>query len=250
MVPGWFEMHPVGSIRKISFVVPVFNEEGNIPPLIEEVGSTARNLGIPYEILFVDDGSSDGTLSAIKARAATAPEIKFVSFAENRGQSAALYAGFRSADGDVFVTLDGDLQNDLSDLPAMLARYGEFDVVTGWRNDRKDALSRKIGSWIGNAFRNRMTGETIRDTGCSLKVMRASMAKRIRMFRGLHRFLPTLMRLEGARVVEVKVSHRPRVWGESKYSNLKRGIEGFHDVLAVRWMIRRNLDTPVRERHV
>ncbi len=128
--------------------------------------------------------------------------------------------------------------------------YGEYDVVTGWRQNRRDTLSRKIGSWIGNTFRNRMTGESIRDTGCSLKVMRASMLKRIKMYRGLHRFLPTLMRMEGARVVEVRVNHRPRVWGVSKYSNLRRGIEGFHDVLAVRWMIRRNLTMPVREKNV
>jgi dolichol-phosphate mannosyltransferase len=129
----------------------------------------------------------------------------------------------------------------------MFELYGEYDMVTGWRHNRKDNLSKRIGSWIGNTFRNRMTGETIRDTGCSLKVMRATMLKRIKMFRGLHRFLPTLMRLEGARVVEVKVNHRPRVRGKSKYSNLRRGIEGFHDVLVVRWMIRRNLELKVRE---
>jgi dolichol-phosphate mannosyltransferase len=243
-------MHAVGSIGKISFVVPVFNEEGNIPQLLDEVGSTAGKLGFPFEILLVDDGSSDGTLSAIKAKAATMPEVKYVSFSANRGQSAALYAGFQNAAGDTIITLDGDLQNDPSDIPAMIALYGEYDMVNGWRHDRKDTLSKKIGSWIGNTFRNGMTGETIRDTGCSLKVMRASMLKRIKMYRGLHRFLPTLMRLEGARVIEVKVSHRPRVRGESKYSNLRRGIEGFQDVLAVRWMIRRNLTLPIRDSNV
>ncbi|MBE0604545.1 MAG: glycosyltransferase family 2 protein [Deltaproteobacteria bacterium] len=243
-------MDPVGPIKKISFVVPVYNEEENISPLVDEVLSTAGELGIPFEIIIVDDGSVDGTLPAIRARAAAAPEVKYISFLENHGQSAALYAGFQSATGDTIVTLDGDLQNDLSDLPAMLALYGEYDVVTGWRQNRRDTLSRKIGSWIGNTFRNRMTGESIRDTGCSLKVMRASMLKRIRMYRGLHRFLPTLMRMEGARVVEVRVNHRPRVRGVSKYSNLRRGIEGFHDVLAVRWMIRRNLAMPVREKNV
>lgn len=243
-------MDPSGTIRKISFVVPVFNEEENIPHLVGEIVATAGRLGFPYEILLVDDGSRDNTLSAIKNLAATTPELKYVSFSENRGQSAALYAGFQNASGDTIITLDGDLQNDPSDIPAMLALYGEYDMVNGWRHNRRDTLSKKVGSWIGNTFRNRMTWETIRDTGCSLKVMRASMLKRIRMYRGLHRFLPTLMRLEGARVIEVKVNHRPRLRGATKYSNLRRGVEGFHDVLAVRWMIRRNLTLPIRESNV
>jgi dolichol-phosphate mannosyltransferase len=148
-------METVGPINKISFVVPVYNEEENISPLVDEVMATARKLGIPFELIFVDDGSVDGTLSEIKARAAAAPEIKYISFAGNRGQSAALSAGFRSATGDTIVTLDGDLQNDPSDLPAMLALYGEYDMVTGWRHNRKDSLSKKIGSWVGNTFRNR-----------------------------------------------------------------------------------------------
>lgn len=243
-------MDPSGTIRKISFVVPVYNEEENIPHLVGEIAAVAGTLGHPYEILLVDDGSLDGTLPAIKAIAAENPALKYISFSENRGQSAALYAGFQSASGDVIVTLDGDLQNDPSDIPAMLSLYGEYDMINGWRHDRRDTRWKKIGSWIGNTFRNRMTGETIRDTGCSLKVMRASMLKRIRMYRGLHRFLPTLMRLEGARVIEVKVNHRPRVRGTSKYSNLRRGVEGFYDVLSVRWMIRRNLTLPVRESNV
>src|SRR5512134_1656031 len=243
-------MDPSGAIRKISFVVPVYNEEENIPHLVGEIDAVAGTLGHPYEILLVDDGSLDGTLPAIKAIAAENPALKYISFSENRGQSAALYAGFQSASGDVIVTLDGDLQNDPSDIPAMLSLYGEYDMINGWRHDRRDTRWKKIGSWIGNTFRNRMTGETIRDTGCSLKVMRASMLKRIRMYRGLHRFLPTLMRLEGARVIEVKVNHRPRVRGTSKYSNLRRGVEGFYDVLSVRWMIRRNLTLPVRESNV
>lgn len=236
----------MGRAGKISFVVPLYNEEGNVSPLVEEILAIAGRLGATFEILLVDDGSADGTLSEIIECTTRTREIKYLSFAENRGQSAALSAGFQHSTGDTIVTLDGDLQNDLSDLPAMFELYGEYDMVTGWRHNRRDNLSKRIGSWIGNTFRNRMTGETIRDTGCSLKVMRATMLKRIKIFRGLHRFLPTLMRLEGARVVEVKVNHRPRARGESKYSNLRRGIEGFHDVLAVRWMIRRNLNVTVR----
>jgi len=243
-------MDSFGTIRKISFVVPTFNEEGNIPPLADEIVTTAGNLGYPFEIIFIDDGSRDGTLSAIKALAEAKPEVKYLSFSENRGQAAALYAGFQAASGDTIITLDGDLQNDPADISVMLASYGDYDMVNGWRHNRKDTLSKRIGSWVGNTFRNRMTRETIRDTGCGLKVMRASMVKRIKMFRGLHRFLPTLMRMEGARVIEVKVNHRPRIWGKSKYNNLRRGIEGFQDVLAVRWMIRRTLSLPIRESNV
>ncbi len=145
--------------------------------------------------------------------------------------------------------MDADLQNDPADLPDMLCYYGDYDMVTGWRHNRQDCLSKKIGSRIGNGFRNWLTEENIHDTGCSLKVMRAEMLKRIKMFRGLHRFLPTLMRLEGARVKEIKVNHRPRLHGESKYTNLRRGIEGFYDVIAVRWMIKRNLNIEIGERH-
>jgi dolichol-phosphate mannosyltransferase len=158
------------------------------------------------------------------------------------GQSAALWAGFQQAGGDVIVTMDADLQNDPADVPAMLGHYGEYQMVTGWRFNRNDTLSKRIGSRIGNAVRNRLTWEKIHDTGCSLKVMDAVMAKRIKMYKGLHRFLPTLMRLEGARILEVKVNHRQRHAGVSNYTNLRRGIEGLYDVIAVRWMIKRHLD--------
>ena len=123
-------------------------------------------------------------------------------------------------------------------------------MVTGWRHNRRDSLAKRIGSRIGNFVRNRLTGETIRDTGCSLKVMRAEMLKRIKWYRGLHRFLPTLMRLEGARVIEVKVNHRPRTRGTSKYNNWRRAIDGLYDVLAVRWMIRRRQTVTVREQRL
>jgi len=243
-------MEMASTIGKISFVIPVFDEEENISPLAGEILTEAIKLGLPFEILFINDGSRDKTLSVIKELAQTVPEVRYVSFTENCGQTAALSAGFQAASGDTIITLDGDMQNNPADIPFMLTHYGEHDMVTGWRHCRKDTFFRRIGSLVGNTFRNYMTGETIQDTGCSLKVMRASMAKRIKMFRGMHRFLPTLMRLEGARVIEVKVRHRPRIHGKSKYTNLKRGIEGFHDVLAVRWMIRRNLTPLVREKRV
>jgi glycosyltransferase involved in cell wall biosynthesis len=237
-------------INKISFVVPVYNEEDNIVPLTEEISKVAERLGYPWEAVYVDDCSSDRSLERIKALASENEQIRYVSFVANRGQSMALSAGFQHASGDVIVTLDADLQNDPADLVQMFQYYGKFDVVNGWRHNRKDSLSKKLASRIGNGVRNLMTNETIRDTGCSLKILNAAMVKRIKIFKGLHRFLPTLMRLEGASVIEVKVNHRARIHGESKYTNLRRGIEGFYDLVAVRWMIKRHLTFEVRETNV
>jgi len=187
-------------MNKISFVIPVYNEEGNLQLLWEQIAQVTANLDVDFQLLFIDDGSTDGSLEVIRRLAAHHPEIGYLHLARNSGQSAALYAGFQAADGDVIVTMDADLQNDPADLPKMLRYYGEYDMVTGWRHQRQDSLSKKIASRIGNGFRNWLTNETIHDTGCSLKVMRAEMLKRIKMFHGLHRFLPTLMRLEGARI--------------------------------------------------
>jgi len=237
-------------MEKISFVIPVFNEEGNLSQLFEEIKKVAVDLSCPIEILFIDDCSVDRSLEIIKTLAKENPEVKYVSFAKNTGQSAALYAGFQAATGDTIITMDADLQNDPADILKMLKHYGEYEMVNGWRFNRQDTLSKKIGSKIGNFVRNTLTWEHIHDTGCSLKIMNAAMVKRIPMHRGLHRFLPTLMRLEGARVIEVKVNHRPRFQGISKYNNMRRGIEGLYDVIAVRWMIKRHLNIKVKENHV
>lgn len=229
------------TVKTISFVIPVFNEVDNIRPLFLEVDAVGRQLGGEFEIIFVDDGSTDGSLAILNERAAESPRVRIIAFQVNRGQSAALAAGFQAARGEVIITLDADLQNDPADIPRMLSWYGTYDMITGWRHRRRDTLAKRVGSRIGNYVRNRLTGEQIHDTGCSLKIMRADMVKRIKMYRGLHRFLPTLMRLEGARVVEVQVNHRPRVHGVSKYTNGRRALEGFYDVLAVRWMCKRSI---------
>lgn len=225
----------------ISFVVPVFNEDGNIPILFSQLTTVADKLDRPYEIVFVNDCSTDRSLGVIGELMKKCPVVRCVSFTENRGQSAALGAGFRAAAGEVIITMDADLQNDPADIPMLLEQFGPYDMVNGWRKNRQDSISKKISSRIGNYVRNRLTGENINDTGCSLKVMRASMLKNIKMYRGLHRFLPTLMRLEGAKVIEVPVNHRHRQFGVSKYTNLRRGVEGFQDLLAVRWMIKRHV---------
>jgi len=225
----------------ISFVIPVYNEEDNIPILFQQLQTVAAQLDLSYEILFVDDCSNDKSLIVIHELGALHSEVCSVSFAENRGQSAALGAGFRAARGDVIITMDADLQNDPADIPKLLELYGQYDMINGWRKNRQDSLSKKVSSRIGNFVRNWLTDENIHDTGCSLKVMRADMLKNIKMYRGLHRFLPTLMRLEGAKVIEVPVNHRHRQFGVSKYTNLRRGIEGFQDLMAVRWLIKRHV---------
>lgn len=229
-------------MEKVSFVIPVYNEEDNLRPLFSEIKPVAENLACDWEVLFVDDGSTDRSSEVLQELTAASSQVRVLTFAQNLGQSAALWAGFQAAAGDVIITMDADLQNDPADVPTMLKNFGEYQMITGWRFNRQDTLSKKIGSFIGNTVRNRLTWESIHDTGCSLKVMDAGMAKKIKMFRGLHRFLPTLIRLEGAKVLEFKVNHRPRVAGVSKYTNLRRGIEGLYDVIAVRWMIKRHID--------
>ncbi len=234
-------------MHKISFVVPIYNEEENIPKLVEEIQAVAPDLSSDYEILLVDDCSSDGSLAIIRQLTEQNQRLRYLSFARNCGQSAALYAGFQAATGDVIITLDADLQNDPADLRQMYQHYGEFDMVNGWRFNRQDSLSKKLASKIGNVVRNWLTKETIHDTGCSLKIMNAQMLKRVRIYKGLHRFLPTLLRMEGAKVIEVKVNHRHRMFGVSKYTNLQRGIEGFYDLIAIRWMQSRHLTIEVKE---
>ncbi|MDY6821682.1 MAG: glycosyltransferase family 2 protein [Deferribacterota bacterium] len=226
-------------MKKISIVIPAYNEEKNISPLIEELEKVLKNIGDNYEVIFVDDGSTDNTLKVIKEVSQRNNKIKYISFSSNKGQSAALAAGFIYAQGEIIVTMDSDLQNNPWDMIKMLEYYGEYDMVIGWRHKRADDLWKRFGSKVGNITRNLLLGENINDTGCSLKIMKAEIIKRIKMFNGLHRFLPTLMRLEGAKIKEIKVDHRPRRSGKSKYGNISRAISGLADIFVVRWMIKR-----------
>ncbi|MCX8085211.1 MAG: glycosyltransferase family 2 protein [Calditerrivibrio sp.] len=236
-------------IKKISFVLPVYNEEGNIQNLYSEIKEVVLTLNYEYEILFVDDCSKDNSLEIIKGICRVDERVRYISFEKNSGQSAALYVGFQHATGDTIITLDADLQNDPKDIPMMLEYYKEYDMVNGWRKKRQDTFSKRIGSKIGNAVRNWFTNETIHDTGCALKVMRADMLKRIRGFKGFHRFIPTLMRLEGAKVIEVEVNHRNRYSGISKYNNTKRAINGLYDLIGVRWLISRHIKPIIKEKN-
>jgi dolichol-phosphate mannosyltransferase len=238
------------SVKKISFVIPVYNEEENIVLLYNELKPVADSLKKNYEILFIDDASSDRSLEIIKSLSKSSKNVKYLSFEKNCGQSAALSAGFSHASGDVIITMDGDMQNDPGDIPRLMDYYGEYDMVNGWRFNRKDTFSKRIGSRIGNGVRNIFTGDQIKDTGCSLKIMRASLLKEIKIFYGLHRFLPALMMLEGASIKEVKVNHRARKHGTSNYSNLSRAAQGLYDLVAVRWMIKKKLKFKIKDKNI
>jgi len=233
----------------ISLVIPVYNEEECLRGLHRECCAALQSLPYAWEILLVDDGSTDGSLACIKALAAEDPRVHYLSFDRNHGQSAAFAAGFAHAQGEIIVTLDADLQNDPRDIPRLLERYfqGDVDMVVGWRRKRHDTWIRRLASRIANGIRNALTGENVRDTGCSLKVLRADLARRIPMFTGMHRFLPTLMKLLGARVAEMPVGHRPRTTGVSKYGILDRAWVAWWDLWAVRWMQRRFIAYRIHE---
>lgn len=236
-------------LEQVSLIIPVYNEEANLPVLLEEIASAMRRQPRPWDVLLVDDGSTDQSLTVLRELAKSHPFLRYISFAENKGQSAAFAAGFQEAAGTVFVTLDADLQNDPADIPAMLDLFDQgYDMIVGWRVKRRDSLSRRLASKIANNVRNRLSRENIRDTGCSLKVLRASPARRLPMFTGMHRFLPTLMKLQGARVAEVEVRHRPRLHGASKYGIWDRALSGLYDLFAVRWMQTRHISYTIKER--
>lgn len=219
-----------------SVVVPVHNERENIKPLVAAVLPVMEKLGEPFELLLVDDGSTDGTSELLDQLAASHHRIRVLHFVENCGQSAALAAGFAHALGRVIVTLDADLQNDPEDIPSLLALLGQYDAVVGIRAQRHDSAWKRFSSRFANAVRNWLTREDIRDTGCPLKVFKAEAIKKVRMWNGAHRFLPTLLKLEGYSVTQVPVRHRPRQAGRSHYGTWDRAFRGLRDALGVRWL--------------
>jgi glycosyltransferase involved in cell wall biosynthesis len=229
--------HPV----TVSVVAPVYNERENLKPLVDELLAVLATLGRGFEIVLVNDGSRDGSTEAIDALAAAHPEVRGVHFKANRGQTAAFDAGFKAARGAVVVTIDADLQNDPRDIPALLAALSGHDAAVGFRATRKDTAVRRWSSKIANATRNKISGDDIIDTGCSLKAFRAETLGKIKLWNGMHRFLPTLIKIEGGSVVQVPVNHRPRFAGESKYGVWNRLFRSSADLLAVRWMKSRRL---------
>ena len=231
----------------LSVVIPAYNEEPNVEPCYRELAEVLAALGRPCEVIFVDDGSTDGTFRVLAGLAAADPRVRVIRFRRNAGQTAGLDAGFRAARGAVVVTMDADLQNDPRDIPALLERLQSYDAVCGWRVSRQDPWSKRMGSRVANAVRRRFTGDGVHDTGCMLKAFRRSALDRLRLYRGMHRFLPALLRLEGCRVTEVPVRHRRRRAGRSKYGNWSRLWVGLADLWAVRWMARRRLEYEIAE---
>lgn len=219
----------------LSIIVPLFNEEENVGPMYEAIRQAVASLGRPVEIVFVDDGSRDRTF----ATAETLPRdqgnahLRLVKFRRNYGQTAAMAAGIEHARGRILITMDGDLQNDPADIPLFLEKIEEgFDLVVGWRHDRQDHWSRVLPSKVANWLIGKATGVPIKDNGCSLKAYRAELIKEIPLYSEMHRFIPAMSSLAGARIAEIKVRHHPRKFGHSKYG-FSRIYKVFLDLLAI-----------------
>lgn len=224
-----------------SVLIPLKDEEGNIRELIHELEPVMNNLNASWELLCVDDGSKDATRAILEELAQTRPYIRIIAFKRNFGQSSAFAAGFQLARGEYVITLDGDRQNDPQDIPKLLNEMIDCDMACGSRGKRKDSWWRRLLSRSGNSVRRWVCKDDIKDNNCSLKVYRASCLKRIKMYEGMHRFLPALFIMEGFVVKEIPVNHRERSTGKSKYNIWNRGINTVFDLFAVYWMRRRAL---------
>jgi glycosyltransferase involved in cell wall biosynthesis len=222
----------------LSIVIPLFNEEGNIEPLYREIRGALDGLGVEYEILAIDDGSTDDSFTILKRVHEEDPRVRVIRFRRNFGQTAAFAAGFDAARGEIVVTLDADLQNDPVDIPRLLAKMEEgYDVVSGWRVERRDPfLTRRLPSMVANRLISELTGVQLHDYGCSLKAYRREVVKNIRLYGELHRFIPALASWMGVQVTEIPVNHRPRKFGRTKYG-LSRTIRVFLDLLTVRFLL-------------
>jgi dolichol-phosphate mannosyltransferase len=227
---------------EVSVVVPLFNEEESISLLQTELSAALKNFD--YEIVFVDDGSADCTADRIERKM----NVRVIRFEKNAGQSAAIYAGVMAARGAILVLIDGDLQNDPADIPRLLAEIARgADLVCGYRAQRRDTRVKRLTSRIANAVRSRFTKDGVRDTGCTLKAMRRECASVLVPFKGMHRFIPALVKGAGFRLVEMPVNHRPRRFGRSKYGLGNRALRATIDMFGVRWLLSRRLNYKIRE---
>jgi glycosyltransferase involved in cell wall biosynthesis len=235
---------------KLSIVVPCFNEETNVRPLVTALQEAANIAEPDYEILLVDDRSRDNTWKVICELAATNPRLRGLRHERNAGQSAALWSGLRSARGHYIATLDADLQNDPRDLPKFMEAVKNFDCVCGTRVENRakgDNFVRVASSRIANWVRNKISGETISDAGCCYRVFKRECVAELKFFKGIHRFLPTLIKLEGYTATEIPVRHNPRFSGQSNYGVWNRLFASSYDLFAVRWMKKRMFKFKVSE---
>jgi len=234
-------MNQTLALPAVSVVVPVFNEEENMSILQTELQDALA--GLDYEIVFVDDGSTDRSAQRIE----TAPNVLILQFENNTGQSAALYAGIRAARGQMIVMIDSDLQNDPADIPRLLEEISRgADLVCGYRAKRKDTITKRLTSRIANFVRSRFTKDHVRDTGCTLKAMRRECVSALVPFKGMHRFIPALIKGAGYRLVEIPVNHRPRRFGQTKYGFGSRALRATIDMFGVRWLLSRRLNYKIR----
>jgi dolichol-phosphate mannosyltransferase len=232
---------------KYSIVVPLKDEEGNIGPLVQEVEQVMTQLGASWEMVCIDDGSKDATLSLLQEMSKEKAFLRTLVFAKNYGQSSAFDAGFRNARGEFVITMDGDRQNDPTDIPKLIELSANSDLVCGIRRKRRDNILKRTISYLANTIRSRVCRDGIQDTGCSLKLYRRECFNKIKMYHGMHRFLPALFQIEGFRVKEVLVNHRERTTGTTKYNFLNRSFNTVADMFAVRWMRKRHLNYQINK---
>jgi len=236
-------------VTDLSVVIPVYNEEASLTPLWSELRVVLEGLGLAFEVVFVDDGSRDRSAEIIRSFREADRRVRLVRLKTNGGETAATDAGLKAARGGRVVVMDADLQNDPRDIPMLLAHLDHWDAVTGWRVNRAagDNLVRRASSRVANGIRNWMSDETIHDSGCTFRAFRRECLRGLVLYRGFHRFIPTLLRMRGYRVLEVPVGHRPRRFGRSKYGILDRALVAFADLLVIRWMKSRLLRYEVVE---
>ena len=232
-----------------SILIPIKDEQDNIRRLYNEINKAMEHIDHPWECVWIDDGSTDSSLSILKEISKKDKNHHYISFEENCGQSAALFAGFKLARGDIFITIDGDGQNDPQDFPRLLQIMNEMnvDMVNGYRKKRQDSIIRKISSKIGNFVRNLITGKTVRDVGCSTRAFKRTCVENLPPFKGMHRFLPTLIHYQGFSWTEIPVNHRPRERGVSKYNISNRLWVGILDLFGVWWFKKRIFFYKIKE---
>jgi glycosyltransferase involved in cell wall biosynthesis len=228
-------------MTELSIVLPVFNEVQNVPLVAEEVIAVVDGLGLSSEIIFVDDGSTDGSAEAILAVMAQDSRVRLVQIAANAGLTAAFDAGYARSVGRIVVTMDADLQSDPRDVAPLLAALETADAALGWRQKRHDTWRKRVSSRFANAVRTRLLGDDVIDSACSLRAVRRQCLEALLPYDGLHRFVPTLLRAAGFRITQVPVHHRARRFGRSKFGVRNRAVHAFVDLLAVKWLIRRRL---------
>jgi glycosyltransferase involved in cell wall biosynthesis len=233
----------------LSVVIPVYNEAENLPPLWAELRGVLEGLRLAFEVVFVDDGSRDRSAEIVRGFREADRRVRLVRLKANAGETAATDAGFKAARGTWVVVMDADLQNDPRDIPALLSHLDRWDAVTGWRVKRGegDGWLRRVSSRVANRVRNRLSDESIQDSGCTFRAFRRECLRDLVLYRGFHRFVPTLLKMRGYRVLEVPVNHRPRRFGRSKYGVMNRAFIAFADLLVVRWMKSRVLRYEVAE---